>query len=312
MTLNQLRVFRAVALTRNIATAAKALFMTQPSVSMQLRALEKDLKVSLYERRQGQIALTEAGELLLNYAETILRAEEEATKEIAALRGALRGRLRIGTNVTGGMYVMPQMIREYRQAHPEIDMSLAIDTSPRIMDSIVQGVVDIGLIGGPVDKTRFEVQSVGHDELILIASPAHPFAGRLRVSLESLSSEALIFPAVGSRSRWIIESRLRERGLPIRVALTMNGTEEVKKAVEANLGIGFVSKYATKRELEDRTLVHISVPGFRVRRDFEVFWLKGKEVPTLALPLISIAKRQLSELEAKEQLESSSRMVDLK
>ena len=98
MTLNQLRVFRAVAATRNIATAAKSLFVTAPSVSMQLKALESDLKVRLYERHQGQISLTEAGLLLLQYAETILNAEEEATKAISSIRGALLGRLRIGTN----------------------------------------------------------------------------------------------------------------------------------------------------------------------------------------------------------------------
>jgi DNA-binding transcriptional LysR family regulator len=312
MTLNQLRVFRAVALTRNIATAAKSLFMTQPSVSMQLRALEKDLRVSLYERSQGQIALTEAGELLLSYAETILRAEEEVTKEIANLRGALRGRLRIGTNVTGGMYVMPAMIREYRMTHPEIDVSLAIESSPRIMDSIVQGVVDVGLIGGPVDQGRFSVERVGGDELILIASPAHNFATKKVAAFESLSSEALIFPALGSRSRWLLESRLRERGLPVRVALTMNGTEEVKKAVEANLGIGFVSKYATTREIRDGTLIQVSIPGFIVRRDFEIFWARGKEVPQLAVPLIDIARRQLSELEVTERDEIQNGTVRIK
>jgi DNA-binding transcriptional LysR family regulator len=278
------------------------MFMTQPSVSMQLRALEKDLRVSLYERRQGQIALTEAGDLLLSYAETILRAEEEATKEIASLRGALRGRLRIGTNVTGGMYVMPAMIREYGQSHPEIEISLAIETSPRIMDSIVQGVVDVGLIGGPVDKTRFEVERVGADELILIASPSHKFARDRTIQFDALSTEALIFPAIGSRSRWILESRLRERGLPVRVALTMNGTEEVKKAVEANLGIGFVSKYATKSEIRDGILVHVSIQGFHVKRDFEVFWLRGKDTPQLAVPIIAIARRQLSELESKDNV----------
>jgi DNA-binding transcriptional LysR family regulator len=260
---------------------------------MQLRALEKDLRVSLYERRQGQVVLTEAGELLLAYAETILRAEEEATKELASLRGALRGRLRIGTNVTGGMYVMPGMIREYRRLYPEVDISLAIETSPRIMDSVVQGVVDIGLIGGPVDKSRFEIERVGEDELILIASPSHPLAGETSIAFEALSTEALIFPAIGSRSRWILESRLRDRGLPVRVALTMNGTEEVKKAVEANLGVGFVSRYSTRREIADRTLVQVPIRGFQVKRDFEVFWQRGQAVPQLAGPLVDIAKREL-------------------
>jgi DNA-binding transcriptional LysR family regulator len=263
---------------------------------MQLRALEKDLKVPLYERRQGQVILTEAGETLLSHAEVMLRAEDEALKDLANLRGALRGRLRIGTNITGGMYVMPAMIREFRHGNPEVDVSLAIETAARIADLILQGVVDIGLIGGPVDQARFEVEAVGDDELILIAAREHKLSHSQQLPLEALSTEALIFPAVGSRSRWILESLLREHGLPVRVALTMNGTEDVKKAIEAGLGVGFVSRHAVVRELGDGSLVHVAIPGVRVKRSFEFFWKRGQPVPQLATPLLEIARRQLIEL----------------
>jgi DNA-binding transcriptional LysR family regulator len=296
MTLNQLRVFKAIASTRNVATAAKALFMTPSSVSMQLKALEKDLRVPLYERRKGQVTLTEAGTILLRYAETMLAAEEEATREIASLRGTLRGRLRFGTNITGGMYVAPAMIRQFRDAYPEVEVSLVIDTSPRIMDSILQGIVDIGIIGGPVDSARFEIEKVGFDELIPIVSPAHRLAAAGKTSLESLSSESLILPGLGSRSRWLLETLLRERDFHARVALTMSGTEEVKKAVEANLGVGFVSRYAIERELLDGTLVSLEVEGFRVERDFEMLWPKGHSLPITATPLIDIARRHLQSL----------------
>ncbi|HLG12851.1 MAG TPA: LysR substrate-binding domain-containing protein [Dehalococcoidia bacterium] len=296
MTLNQLRVFRAIASTRNIATAAKSLFMTPSSVGMQLKALEKDLRVPLYERRKGQINLTEAGMILLRYAETILTAEDEAIKEIAGLRGTLRGRLRFGTNITGGMYVTPPMIREFRSAYPEIEVSLVIDTSPRIMDSILQGIVDAAIIGGPVDGGRFEIVKVGYDELIPIASPSHRLASEANVNLESLSAESLILPGLGSRSRWLLEAMLREQDFHARIALTMNGTEEVKKAVEANLGVGFVSRYAIERELRDGTLVSLQIDGFRVKRDFEMIWLKGHSLPTTAAPMIGIARRYLESL----------------
>jgi DNA-binding transcriptional LysR family regulator len=296
MTLNQLRVFKAIASTRNVATAAKSLFMTPSSVSMQLKALEKDLRVPLYERRKGQINLTEAGTILLRYAETILTAEEEATKEIASLRGTLRGRLRFGTNITGGMYVAPPMIREFRDAYPEVEVSLVIDTSPRIMDSLLQGIVDVGIIGGPVDKTRFEIERVGYDELIPIVSPSHRLAAEGSISLEALTADSLILPGLGSRSRWLLETMLRENGFPARIALTMNGTEEVKKAVEANLGIGFVSRYAIERELRDGTLVSLEIPGFRAKRDFEMIWPKGHSLPVTATPLIDIAKRYLESI----------------
>jgi len=293
MTLNQLRVFRAVALTRNINSAARALFVTQPSVSMQLKALETDLKVSLYERRQGQVVLTEAGHILLRYAETILAAEEEATRAMASLRGVLLGTLRIGTNITGGMYVAPSMIRSYRDSHPEVEVTLAIDTSPRIMDSILQGTLDIALIGGPVDKARFEVETVGYDELTMIVSPSHRFAPRSFIAIDELAEENIILPGIGSRSRWLLESILKEKGLAVKSALTMTGTEEVKKAVESNLGVGFVSRYAIKRELLDSTLIRIDISGLTIKRDLELFWKKNQEIPGLAVPFRDNARHVL-------------------
>jgi DNA-binding transcriptional LysR family regulator len=296
MTLNQLRVFKAIASTRNVATAAKSLFMTPSSVSMQLKALERDLRVSLYERRKGQVTLTEAGLILLRYAETMLAAEEEATREIAGLRGTLRGRLRFGTNLTGGMYVSPAMIREFRDVYSEVEVSMVIDTSPRIMDAILQGIVDVGIIGGPVDSARFEIEKVGDDELVPIVSPAHPLAKASGITLDTLSTESLILPGLGSRSRWLLETLLRERDFHARVGLTMTGTEEVKKAVESNLGIGFVSRYAIERELHDGTLVSLQIEGFRVERNFEMIWPKGQSLPAMAAPLIDIAKRHLESL----------------
>src|SRR5690606_23909126 len=128
--------------------------------------------------------------------------------------------------------------------------------------------------GGPVDRSRFEVEEVGIDELVLIFSPSHAFSSKTSIKLKALAEQALIFPGIGSRSRWLLESLLRDRGIPVRAALSMNGTEEVKKAVEANLGVGFVSRYAIKRELRDGTLESIPVTDFRVRRTVDFFWRK--------------------------------------
>ena len=197
------------------------------------------------------------------------------------------------------MYVVPRIIREYLARHKEVDVALAIETSPRIMDAIVQGTLDIGVIGGPVDKQRFEVDEVGVDELVLITSPSHAFASKPSITLQSLVDQALIFPGIGSRSRWLLESLLREKGVPIRAALNMNGTEEVKKAVEANLGVGFVSRYAIKRELTDGSLSTTSISDFRVPRTVDLFWKKGRTLPDLATPFIPLA-REILQMEALE------------
>ena len=128
---------------------------------------------------------------------------------------------------------------------------------------------------------------MGYDELIPIVSPSHRLASEVRVTIESLSSESLILPGLGSRVRWLLERMLREHDFHARIALTMIGTEEVKMAVEANLGVGFVSRYAIDRELWVGALASLEVDGFRVERDFEIIWPKGHSPPTTATPLSS-------------------------
>jgi DNA-binding transcriptional LysR family regulator len=161
------------------------------------------------------------------------------------------------------------------------------------MDAIVHGTLDVGIIGGPIDQQRFETLALGHDELSLICSPDHPFTSRSSIPLQRLAEQSLIFPGIGSRSRYLLESMLRERGMPVKAALSMNGTEEVKKAVEANLGVGFVSRYSVKRELRDGTLETVSVEGFHVQRSIDLLWKKGRPLPELAKPIVEIGREYL-------------------
>ncbi len=268
MYLHQLRIFHAVAQRMSFSAAAEQLYLTQPAVSLQVRALERSLGVKLFDRTGGRLALTPAGEALLHSATVILNAEAEARRAIDELRGASHGRLLVAANTTGGMYFLPRLLAAFRAEAPRITIELDVDATARICERVNQRMVDIGFVGGPIDDRRLTVEPVADDRLVLIASPDHPLAaaGRRRITLEELAAEPLIVPEATSRTRLLVERRLREAGLSVRPAAQMVGTEAVKKAVEANLGIAFVSGYSVEAELALGRLTALEVRGLTITR----------------------------------------------
>ncbi|HEY8476506.1 MAG TPA: LysR substrate-binding domain-containing protein [Chloroflexota bacterium] len=276
LNLHQLRIFYSVAQHRSFSAAARALFMTQPAVSLQVRALEKSLGVKLFDRSARKLELTSAGEALFRSAGAILHAEDEALRVIAELRDASKAKLLVGTNTTGGMYVLPRILRAFRAAYPEVKLVLDIDATDIICERINEKILDLGVVGGPLVDRRLTVESIVDDEVVLIASPDNPLAAKGRITPPDLVGQPLIVPEPRSRTRQVVEQSLREVGLSVRPAMQLVGTEAVKKAVEANLGVAFVSVYATECEVAQGTLRVIPVEGLRIRRPLVLVYRSTK------------------------------------
>lgn len=270
MNLHQLRVFYAVANRLSFTLAAQDLVMSQPAVSLQVKALEQSLGLRLFERVSNRLTLTQAGEALYHSATTMLSAEDEATRTMAELAGATRGKLVIGANTTGGMYILPPVIRDFRQRFPETEIVLHIDGTERLCERVQQNVIDLAFVGGPIDDGRFRVEHLCLDPLALIFSPAHAFAGRQSITLMELAAAAFVVPEPSSRTRLLVERGMRERGLTMRIAQQLTGTEPVKKAVEANLGVAMVSSHAVEREIAGGHLRTAQVVDCEMRRYLEM------------------------------------------
>lgn len=249
MNLHQLRVFYTVANRLSFTLAAQDLVMSQPAVSLQIKALEQSLGLRLFERVSNRLSLTQAGEALYHSATTMLSAEDEATRTMSELAGATRGKLVIGANTTGGMYILPPVIRDFRKAFPETEIVLHIDGTERLCERVQQNVIDLAFVGGPIENDRFRVEHLCLDQLALIFSPVHAFSGRASVNLMELAAEPFVVPEPSSRTRLLVERSLRERGLTMKIGQQLTGTEPVKKAVEANLGVAMVSSHAVEREI---------------------------------------------------------------
>ncbi len=288
MNLNQLQIFCTVARHLSYSVAGEELFISQPAVSQQVKALERELNVKLFERLGHKLFLTEAGEAILASSQAILTARAEMEQSLVLLRGSA-GRLALGANTTGGMYVAPAIARAFRELHPDTEATLQVETTNRICERVMQNMIDVAVVTGPVEDRRFVVRDLLEDEVWLIVSPSHPFAGRGSVSPAEVAAEDFAVPEPGSRTRMLIESAFLELGHRIRVTMQLPGTEAVKKAVEANLGVAMVSKHAVTRELALGVLCRVVIDGLEIHRPIHVLHRKGKHLSPLARRFLAFA-----------------------
>ncbi len=276
MNLHRLGIFYTVAQRRSVTQAANELLLSQPAVSLQLKTLEKELGLPLFQRGSQSLRLTQAGEVLYRAAVSILHAKDEVERAISELRGGSKGRLILGAGTTGGMYVLPHIVQAYKTLWPETEILFHIGTTDQILEKLQQNVLDMGLVGGPVEDRRFVIDTICTDELVLIAAPAHPIALLRRVTLKDLNGAHFIVPETGSRTRQLVERSFREAGVPIAIAMQLPGTEGVKRAVQAQLGVGMVSSFAVESECLAGVLRSIPIEGWRLTRPMNLVYRSQK------------------------------------
>jgi DNA-binding transcriptional LysR family regulator len=216
-------------------------------------------------------------------------------QSLAMLRGSGRGRLALGANTTGGMYVAPAIVRAFRDLSPEIEATLQIETTTRILDRVMQNMIDVAIVTGPVEDGRFAIRDLCEDELYLIVSPSHPFAGRTSVSPAEVAAEDFAVPEPGSRTRMLIEQTFHDLGFRLRVTMQLPGTEAVKKAVESNLAVAMVSRYSVPRELGLGVLVRVPIEGITRDRPIHILHRKGKHLSPVSRRFLAFAAEYVAE-----------------
>ncbi len=261
---------------RNITAAASELMLSQPAVSLQLKSLERDLGLPLFQRGGPKLLLTDAGEVLYRAAASILFAKDEAERAIGELRDGTKGRLIVGAGTTGGMYVLPRILQAYTERWPGTEIVMQVGTTDQLLERLLQNGLDLAIVGGTIEDRRFKTDTICSDVLVLIAAPTHPIGALDAVTLKDLGGLSFIVPEVGSRTRQLVERRLRDAGVPMRIAMQMPGTEGVKRAVEAGLGIGIVSRYAVEAETATGVLRCLPIAGFSLTRPVSMVYRSQK------------------------------------
>ncbi|WP_093281597.1 LysR family transcriptional regulator [Solimonas aquatica] len=266
MNLNHLAIFQAVALRGSISAGAAQLHISQSAVSKQLAEFERALKVNLFDRLPRGVRLTEAGKLLLGYANRLFALEAEAEQALGDLRQLTRGRIAIGASRTIGAYLLPPLLAEFRRRHPAVELSLQVENTRAIETKLLAGEIDIGFAEGVEGSELLEYRVFAQDELVLIAAPKHPACRRAPLPLSALSEFPLFMHEVGSGTRAITEKALAGKRLAIRPAMTLASSEAIKQTVATGLGLAFLSAVAVQTELRAHTLTVVPVKNLKIER----------------------------------------------
>jgi DNA-binding transcriptional LysR family regulator len=283
----RLVVFRAVAEQLSFRKAAEELYLTQPAVSLQIKALEEDVGVQLFDRTGAHITLTAAGQVLLSYCEQVKTLLAQTKHEIAALSGEHAGQLALGASTTIAQYVLPRLLGEFRREYPRVHPTLISGNTEHIVEAVEKQKIALGFIEGPARSREVKTEPFLEDELVLIVSTAHEWAERNSVSCSEIASAPLLMRERGSGTRHVIEMALERRDVKRRslhVVMELDSTEAIKSAVEAGLGVGFVSRWAIAKDLRlDHTFKIVEVEGLSIERQFLVAYASGPEPQGLAL-----------------------------
>ena len=273
MDLRRLEIFAKVAELGSFSRAAEALFLTQPTVSEHIRALEDELGVQVLDRLGRGAQPTPAGRMLLDYAARMLALAREARQAIDRHQGRVSGELGVGGSTIPGEYVLPTLLGAFRAKHPETSVSLLIGSSRDVSQWVEAGRVEVGVTGARPSTRALHAKALMSDELVVVAPAEHAWAERKTVSLAEVRAEPLVVRERGSGSREALERALDGAGLDLgafRVVGEMGSTQAIKQAVRACIGVSIISRRAVDDECRARQLVALPIRDLRVER---AFWL---------------------------------------
>src|SRR6476619_5045314 len=265
MDLGALRIFLAVAHERSFSRAAAKVHRTQPAVSQAVRRLELELGEQLFDRSSKNGTLTEAGRMLENYGQRLVRLAEETESAVRELRDLKRGRVLIGANEAAVHTLLP-LIARFRQRFPDIAIDVRRGPARQIAVEVQQGSADFGaLTFHPSEEGLLEVP-VGSDELVLLVPPSHALAERRQVAMEDVAQEPVVAHNDPSPARERVLRLFEDRHVPLRMVISLPSLDGIKRAVEMKLGVALLPRRWASTEIANGRLVAIPVAGISRRR----------------------------------------------
>lgn len=277
LTLRQLKVFEAVATRLSYTAAAKELYLSQPAVSMQIRQLEENVGLPLFEKLGKKVHLTEAGKELHGYGRSIFQQLEEMGEVMESLKGVNRGRLDIAVASTVN-YFAPKALGGFSRRFPNVKLSLEVTNRRNLVRMLEQNEKDLVLMGKPPEGLELDSEPFMDNPLVVIAPPGHPLNGVEGVTLERLAEETFLMREPGSGTRLAMERFFEQKGLEIKSGMTMTRNEAIKQGVRAGLGLGIVSTHTIELEVEAGRLVILDVEGFPLVRKWFIIHRHGKRL----------------------------------
>jgi DNA-binding transcriptional LysR family regulator len=273
MDFRQLEVFAGVYELRSFSRTASSLRLTQSTVSEHVRLLEEELGTRLFDRLSRETVPTRAGELLYSYARQMLALRSQARQAVDDFLGQIAGTLLAGASTIPGEYVLPAVIGRFRERHPRVAITLQISDSRGIVQAVLDGQVDVGVVGADPGNRGLETRALMPDELVLVVPPGHRWSGRPEVSVDELKTEPLIVREAGSGSRQALERALEATGCSLgemQIIADIGSTSAIKQAVKAGVGVSVMSRRAADDECRHGLIACVKLKDLVVTRHFYV------------------------------------------
>ncbi len=273
MDFRQLEIFIKIVDLKSFSQAAKAVYLTQPTLTTHMQSLENELGLKLLDRLGREVIPTTAGKLLYKYAKKLVTIKDEAKQSMKQLTGKMAGRVMVGGSTIPGEYLLPTLIGRFKKNYPGITVSVVVRDSSDIAEKVLKGDCELGVIGSRVEESRLDCREFIEDELILIAAPKYPLLPKGQRDAEKILSVPFVIRERGSGSRSTMEKWLSELGVDpskLNIVAEMGSTEAVKQAVKAGLGISMVSSLSVKEELRHKSLKTVPLEGKKLQRHFHI------------------------------------------
>jgi DNA-binding transcriptional LysR family regulator len=288
-----LLAFFEVARAGSVSAGAERLRVSQPAVTREIRELEDRLGLTLFDRLPRGVALTEAGELLFDYAGRIFALSDAAQTELKELAGLSAGHLRIAASATVGAYLVPDMIASFNVNHPKVSIDLAVTNTQHVEQALLEHTVSLGFVEGPYDDSILHTHPIGADEIVAVAAPGHPLAGQ-RLAPQDLAQRVVILREPGSGTRAVVEDAYAHIGLQIEPLMSVSDTVAIKRMLLAQHALAYVSSLSVKDEVQRGELIMLDVRDLRIERPLNMVWLKGRTLSPSTQAFVDLVREQFT------------------
>ena len=280
LTLHQLKVFETAARHQSFTRAAEELFLTQPTVSVQMKQLAQAVGLPLFEKVGKQLFLTEAGQELLQTSYDIFERLERYEMLVADLQGMARGKLRLAT-VTTTKYFVPRLLGPFCNQYPGVEISLEVTNHQRLEERMAANLDDLYILSQPPEHINLHVQPFLENPLVVLAPASHALAGKQRLSIQCLNDKPFIFREAGSGTRQAVQELFGKHRITVNTRLELSSNEAIKQAVAGGLGLSVLSRH-TLHPGEDQELAILDIEYFPIQRHWYVCYATGKKLSVVA------------------------------
>lgn len=302
MDLRRLEVFCKVYELKSFSRAAEASLLSQPTVSEHIRFLENLLEIRLFDRLGREVAPTRAGEILYTYARRMLNLRREASRTLEHYRDKVSGDLELGGSTIPGQYILPSVIGSFRERFADIRVKLVIADTMRITNLVLDGSLELGVVGAKMKNTKLLFEQVFDDELVLAVPASHHWVGLDAISKEQLAEAPFIMREHGSGTRMVMMQILEQAGFDpqrLNVMAEMGSTDAIRQAIKANVGVSILSRRALGDDLRFQQLHQVPIQGLTFTRHFYLVTHKNRSRSPLAQAFLDFLVRDHLDITAE-------------